>query len=360
MSHAHPLAACAAQSLSASFSTSLNGLQSDRDWVALYLRRDTSGYHAALRGKGGEAYPGERVIVRARSRMLQPQNRLMDWPSAELASDTAGEVHLGDLDQRAVEVVVEAPDVPGVHSLRYTFPTPRAVLPEQLHLPSRSGADQVMARLPWTGPLPAGDALAPSEASLLVTGKDGAVLHNASSHLRWRPRLRCLDLVGLPDGDYALRLHAAGFRAAIRVGGTRSAHDSLRTMIVQGNRVLEVRLSPLSIAPLSLATVSPVACAAQLPLHTARVPSVGSVEARGETLRVKLTNATPGTRVHAVCRHFAPTADACESFAPSTRRGLATTSFGTKRSQYVEGRTLSEEYMCVRRAPEAPFHLHIR
>lgn len=290
--------------------------------------------------------------------MLRPETRLLHWPSEELTTDGAGEVHLGHLDREAVEVVVEAPDVPGVQALRYHFPSPRAALPDQLHLPSRATPDQVMARLPWTGPLPAGGRLAPGEVSLLATGRKGAVLRNASPHLHWRPRMRCLDLVGLPDGHYELRLHAADFRAVIRVGGRHSPHDALRAMLVQGSRVLEVGLSararttgPPLASPPAVGSPAPwtAAYGSQLPLHTARVPAFGPVEVGEDTLRVKLTNTTPGTRVHAVCRHFAPTEDACEAFAPSTRRGLATTSFGTKRSQYVEGRTLGEEYMCVSR-----------
>ncbi|MCC6738789.1 MAG: hypothetical protein IT452_07060, partial [Planctomycetia bacterium] len=274
----------------------LNGIDRTATVHDLHAGRTSAGYLVDLRGKNGEARPGEPVVLTFKHRWFREEIR------AELTTDAQGRIALGALDGIAW---FRARDAAGTER---TWPVARGACsrPESLH--GRAGDT---LRVPLAE---AGGADATPAASLLEV-RGGHFVKD------WRGSLATaggfLELRGLPPGDYSLFLKPEETEIRVRI----TAGEARDGFVLSPRRALEIpRLAPLQI--------------------TAVEPAAGEIV-------VRLANATPFTRVHVFGARYLPAYDVFAHLGYSGTPGLRQQPWTPARTFYESGRDIGDEYRYI-------------
>lgn len=255
------------------------------------LVRTDAGYAVELRGKSGEVQRG-RVC-----RMNLYHRDYRDAVQVALQTDANGRIQLGRL--------------PGIYRVQVTkdggsggtfdITDARVRLPGELH-----GITGGTIRIPYQG-----NESAPTRTEFSLLGNN----HDAFEHLAIANGF--LELRDLDPGDYELRLHRSYQSVTVRI--TRGERDG---------RYLIGRDRALSATPTR-------------PLH------VTSLESTDDAVRIRVANASEGTRVHVVATRYLPAYDLFAGLRGKASAGPAVMPLDRLASTYDAGRKLSDEYRYV-------------
>ncbi|MDT8389727.1 MAG: hypothetical protein RRC34_04360 [Lentisphaeria bacterium] len=284
--------------LSASYSTSLNGIEASDKVSDLFLRRAAEGYRVDFLGRNGEPLADRAVHVSVKHRMITDEETIV------LKTDAAGRVSLGYLPE-ITQVTASTDD-----GLIQSWP-----LHGDTH--SQPSVIQVNVGSPVMIPFmaaPEADVFAPF--SLLET-RGGQNVKDWSAHVALEGGY--LIARDLSAGDYTLLLKDSGDRVAIRVAEVleRETDDGV---LVGKARLLEL---------------------------TNPVPAqIGAVSADKDALSLTLIGAGPAARVHIVCSRFAPRSP-LHVANPVVNPPVWGQNLPPVVSHYLSGRTIGDEYRYV-------------
>ena len=255
------------------------------------LVRTAAGYSVELRGKNGE-------LQRGRVCRLQLHHRdYKQIVKTSLQTDQDGRIMLGRLPGiYRVDVSKE-----GGGNGSFELKGARVDLPVTMH-----GTAGETLRIPYQG-----TSSSPSRTEFSLLSNN----HDAFDRLAIANGF--LELRELDPGDYELWLHETGEMVTVRV--TRGKRDG--RYLVGSDRAL----------PTTTTT----------PLHILDVAS------DDQQVRVRLANATKGTRVHAVATRYLPAFDLFEGLRGKGRRPARATKMTLRGSTFDAGRKLSDEYRYV-------------
>ena len=269
----------------------INGIDATVETGAALLARTTGGYVVELRGKNGEPQPNRVCHFRFHHRDFRHP------VGVSLQTDDSGRITLGSLDGIDRVWLQKDSEFGG----DFLLPQSRCRVPGALH-----GNVGETLRVPYQG-----QATAPSRAEFTLLGHE----RDAFEHLALANGF--LELRNLAAGDYYLDLHRTGQRIVVRI--TDGNRDD--GYLIGQDRVLEAhRTDPLQ---------------------------VQSVGIDGEQLRIKLSNATPGTRVHVVATRYLPAFDPFRGLVGPRLAPLSATHYERPTSSYHSGRKLGDEYRYV-------------
>jgi hypothetical protein len=269
----------------------VNGVDATPLTASAQVLATAAGYVLEVRGKNGEPRAGRTCTLQFAMRdYVQPV-------TASLQTGADGRIALGPLP--GVESV--SFEVQGAGPGSLALPRPQHLLPTRLH-----GLAGETLRVPYRG-----TAREPTRAafSLLAHGED--LFGRLALVDGW------LELRDLPPGDHELVLHETG--ASIAVAITQGRREG--GWLLGADRTLQAP----SAAPLQLR----------------------QLEVAGDTLVVRVGNATPGTRVHIAATRALPTFDAFAALASIGTADGATLVPERAVSSYHSGRQLGDEYRYV-------------
>lgn len=255
------------------------------------LLHTTGGYVVELRGKSGEVQAGRTCNLRLYHRDYR------DTINVSLQTDERGRIQLGRLT--GIDRVYVKKNGGSGGTFELTGATCR--MPSVLH-----GSVGDTLRLPYLGKL-----AAPSRSEFTLLGHN----HDAFEHLAIADGF--VELRNLEPGDYSLQMHETGERITVRV--TKGQRDS--QYLIGRDRVLET--TPTR------------------PLH------LQQVAIDGDNLRIRVANATDGTRVHVVSTRYMPTYDLFANLRGAQPRVAQAMDQQRDDSSYHAGRKLSDEYRYV-------------
>jgi hypothetical protein len=279
--------------LSAADGLSINGADATDAVHDLFLAKGSGGYVLHLVGKTGEPLERKAVTLDLRHRAFH------EAVTITLETDGRGRLELGHLEDIGR---IDAKSPAGV-ARAWEPKGPEAALPGAIH--ARPG-DRI--RVPYAG------GASREEVSLLE-------LRGGSLQRDWIGAVRkeegALVVEGLPPGDFELHLFADRRTITLRVepGEVRAA------WIASSSRQLELRaLTPITFgAP----TVSP------------------------SSIELRLSGASPGTRVHVVGGRFLPAFSMFGALARIDRPDPRMVETARARSRYVSGRDIGDEYRYI-------------
>ncbi|MEZ6184492.1 MAG: hypothetical protein R3F62_05705 [Planctomycetota bacterium] len=300
------------QELTAIRTLSLNGVEQEPITSALHLQRTDQGYALHLLGKNGEPRPGVALTVQLyyREHSLRTVSRHK--------TDPQGRVTLGGLPH-VLFLDAECPAAGA--SSRWTLARGSWELPDALQ--AAEGERLEVAHL-GAATEPARDAVA------LLERRGAGYLRDLRSLVRLEDGAWVLS--GLPAGDYALTLKEPGKTIPIRI---------TRGSTVAGWAVGQKR---------------------QLERSPARRVRIAEGRCDGSTVRFRVANAGPQTRVHLLATRFVPQAQAADRLALGAA-ALRRTEVSPLLSDYQNGRELGDEYRYVldrQLEPQFPGHLLTR
>lgn len=255
------------------------------------LLNTTGGYVVELRGKSGEVQAGRNCSLQLFHRDYR------DSINVSLQTDERGRIQLGRLTGIDRVFVQKTGGQGGTFEL--TGATCR--MPSVLH-----GSVGDTLRLPYQGEL-----AAPTRGEFTLLGHN----HDAFEHLAIADGF--VEVRNLAPGDYTLQMHETGDHVTLRI--TKGQRDG--RYLIGRDRVLETT-----------------------PTRPLQVQQVGI---DGDNLRIKVANATPGTRVHVVATRYMPTYDMFANLRGSQPQTPQTIDQARSDSSYHAGRKLSEEYRYV-------------
>jgi len=275
---------------------SLNQIDSTARIEDLHLSRTPEGYVLRLLGKNGEPKNDRPVNLVLKHRdFVSPVN-------VTLQSDADGRVTLGEL-KGIVSVQATGPDnTPRAWNL----PRDRCTLPATIH--ARVGDKIVVPYL--------GGAAQPGAAEFALLEKRGTTYVQD-----WLPSLALKDgfveIAGLPMGTFELWLKESNETIALEVtdGEVRNGY------VMGANRLLEVK-NPQ-------------------PLR------IGLLHADGDQVTIKLSHATPLTRVHVAAARFMPAYSIFDALAVRAPAEPQVVLPGRAESLYVSGRDIGDEYRYI-------------
>ena len=270
---------------------SFNSIDKTAETSIPMLLRTTSGYIVELRGKSGEVQAGRVCRVSLFHRDYR------DAIEVSLQTDELGRVRLGRLP--GIDRVQVYKD--GGNGGTFSLQTAQARIASVLH-----GTVGETLRVPYQGNL-----AAPSRGEFTLLGHN----HDAFEHLAIADGF--LELRNLAAGDYSLQMHETGHYVTVRI--TKGQRDG---------RYLIGRDRILSNSP-------------------TRPLQVQKLAAEGDNLRIKIANATPGTRVHVVTTRYLPTYDMFAGLQGRSPEGPIAIDQQRVDSSYHAGRKLSDEYRYV-------------
>jgi hypothetical protein len=264
----------------------------------LWLRRTADGCWLELIGRGGEPLTRTPVTVQLRPRLF---SRLVD---AVLATDEHGRVALGDLAEIA-HLHAESPLAANPLEVPLEPWGRRASWPTDVYLAAGESLT-----------LPADGAALPDTAvSIAEVSGAGALSRTLAAQVEVGGGL--LVVTGLPAGDYVARSLPSCRRVGVHVlPGERNEQD----ILARERAVTAAPYRPLGIAECAL---------------------------NGETLAVRLVNASPGTRVHVFANRLLsgrdPATDLLLGVPPTAVEHLDPQA----PARYVSGRALGDELRYV-------------
>ncbi|MCB9878068.1 MAG: hypothetical protein H6835_10745 [Planctomycetes bacterium] len=275
----------------------VNEIDTSYDTRCPLLVRDAQGFYVEVRGRNGEPVAG--VSLRLWLRSMEHEDELQEL----VRTDAAGRAQLGPLT--GLRWITISPLGDDIHYwLWHIDPTGNSATREL------SGLVGQTLRLPHA--THAGDT--PATISLLAV-HESTFLRDASAHVTVRDGF--VELKGLAAGDYSLWLPGDEHAIAVHVvaGAERAG------WAVGSDRAIELPQRPA------------------LQIRAATV--------QGDTLQVRLGNATAGARVHVYATRYPETFDALARLETKSGRGLGSRSFAPPASTYVAAQQIDDEYRYV-------------
>ncbi|MEZ6036366.1 MAG: hypothetical protein R3F29_02715 [Planctomycetota bacterium] len=275
----------------------VNEIGTSYDTRCPLLVRDAKGFFVEVRGRNGEPVAG--VSLQLWLRSTEHEHELQEL----VRTDDAGRAQLGPLT--GLRSITISPLDDDIHYwIWHLDPTGNSATREL------SGLVGQTLRLPHA--THAGDA--PATASLLAV-HESTFLRDASAHVTVRDGF--VELKGLPAGDYSLWLPGDEHTIAVHVvaGAERAG------WAVGSDRAIELPRRPA------------------LQIRAATV--------QGETLQVRLGNATADARVHVYATRYPETYDPLARLETKSGRGLGSRSFAPPSSTYVAAHQIDDEYRYV-------------
>jgi len=269
----------------------VNGIDRTAETSTPLLMRTDAGYVVELRGKNGELQAGRVCHLRMSHRDYRDQIHV------ELQTDADGRIQLGPL--AGIRDVTVTKD--GASGGTFHLDDARCRLPRVLH--GRAGET---LRVPYLG-----ERAAPTRAEFSLLGS----AEDAFEHLAIADGF--VELRDLAPGDYSLRLHERGQHVLVRVtAGERDGQWLIgESRVLSGSRTR--------------------------PLH------VPEVNVEGDELRIRVANASEGTRVHVGASRYMPAFDLFDELRGDAGRRAVAVDQEPARSSYHAGRKLSDEYRYV-------------
>ncbi|MBI4605992.1 MAG: hypothetical protein HY721_28845 [Planctomycetes bacterium] len=282
--------------LAASRSFELNGIDATEKIECLHLSLGEGGWHLELLGKSGEPRPSRPVQLRLKHRDFR------DPFGTALRTDGRGRAALGALE--GIELL-EAQGPEGVTQGWSLAPDPGS-LPAAVH----AAAGRAVS-LPYGGPA----GRPPRSEASLIEVRDGTYVADRSAALSAGGGF--LRIEDLPPGDYELRLKALERSVDVRVAAGAEAEGH----VLGAHRALELGRGALL--------------------------QIAGVSVDGDALRVRLSNAGDGTRVHVAATRYVPEHPLARSLDVVPPPDLRERSFFEPEALYVVGRELGDEYRYV-------------
>ncbi len=302
-----------ARTLAWSKTFSVNGFARSDCVQQVFLRRGADGYRVEVRGRQGEPLAGCELTASGRSRF----GRLTDG-GHRLQTDADGAVRLGFL-KGVANLFVYVYE----HGRQYEWtldPAEETTVPSEIHAVAGETIE-INAAGCKDADLPSRDKLAPF-VSLLERNTANEIVRNRLACVR-EGAGGALFVEGLPAGRYELRLRTLEKTIAIRVTAPADA-TAPHGWLVNGTQCLSV--TPASERPLRIAE---------------------AVCTSNGTLRVRLANASPETRLHVFARHFIPrTRDAdvaADYLKDAATPPVVARAWDAVRSSYLSNRDLGDE-----------------
>ncbi len=262
----------------------------------LHLAKEPGGWVLDLRGKTGEPLGDRAVNLRLKHRDFRTP------VPVSLRSDPTGRITLGPLEDI---VRVDATTPEGVEQ-SWVLPRDAHTYPDAVH-----GRVGDVIRIPYMG---TADAPRREELSLLELR---GTTFTADRFDALSIRDGFITVTGLEGGDYDLKIKPDGPDITIRV----TDGDEALGYVMSDTRHLKV----LDAAPLQIVSVTP--------------------EEAGVAIR--LANAGPHARVHAMAVRFVPETSAFANLIPYRVASPSEISLDTLESQYVAGRSIGDEYRYI-------------
>jgi hypothetical protein len=282
--------------LAAGETFAMNGIDKTDKIEDLHLAKFGPDYVIEIRGRTGEPRPDRPVQLAMKHRDFKEPAR------ADLKTDGRGRIVLGPL----AEIVSVGATSPDGTAHNWTLPVDRHTYRRVV---DAKAGDTVT--LPYLG-----TAGAPSRAELaLFEVRDNLIRSDRFDALVVRNGL--LELRGLPAGDYELLLKQTG--------------EQVRVRIVGGDTVAGYVLGKLR--HLELARLKPV--------------QVTSISTDADALTVKLTDASPFTRVHIFATRYRPAFSAYSDLGKIGAAELGGVYPSHAESAYLTGRNIGDEYRYV-------------
>nr|HEX4315678.1 hypothetical protein [Kofleriaceae bacterium] len=281
------------QQLASSSSVDVAAMHGGVATEALYLARTAAGWVMSALGKSGEPRARRPVTVGLMHRWTRAR---VDY---ELATDDRGRIELGEL----AGVVRVSATLGGTQQV-WQVGDPAISSPATC----MAATDELVVPVPPTRD--AADVLARMS---IVEVRAGVPVRHAELAGAARVEAGAIFVRGLTAGDYWVRAPGCG-------------HFALG--VIAGARVADCALDATSVIRLSL------------PL-----PTIASLELRGDHVAVRVSGATADTRVHAIATRFAP---ARVSQVPLGRARPGAARVDRERpSSFVSGRELGDEYRYI-------------
>jgi len=286
------------ETLSASRTFTLNGIDATSLVEDLHLLKADGGYVLEMRGRNGEPIPERPVALVLKHRDFK------QTVTVSLKTDARGRITLGALKNITRIDTRHGPKLEAKH--QWSFWGDAHNLPRILH--GRAGGT---IAIPWMRP-----AAKPQRDELsLLEVRSGQYVADRFGALRIAGGM--LETRGLPAGDYSLRLKRSGQQIEIKITDGKDVAGYLTSP----NRRLEVR--------------------------DAKGVQIVDVTTDKDTIKVRLTNATEFTRVHIAAARYMPEYPLYPSLhpfgwlAPGESRARPVESF------YIAGRKISDEYRYI-------------
>ncbi len=309
------------QDLSDSISVSLNGIDAEAHIEDLHLARTAAGFVVCHLGKSGEPKAGTALNVQFKHRDLVPMLHIT------LQTDANGRVELGHL-RDILSLTVSTPS--GV-SESWTLPRDRSRTPSAINV--RAGET---FRVPLMEVAPLGATGVPDEfgkpaaPETTVQRRDAFLLEFTGGtfvrdHFKALSRKDgCLEVAGLPAGDYQLFLKRDFALITVRV----APGEDRAGWIVSERRHLE---------------------------RSGREPlQVSAVAAGKADVRITVGGADPRTRVHVFGTRFVPAFSALDGLGRPPVAGARAVELSKAPSHYVSGRDIGDEYRYILERRAAP------
>lgn len=283
------------QELADSETFALNGIDRTLEVQTLYVGKTAAGYYVETRGKNGELLTGEPLSCFFKHRLFRTEVHVV------LKTDAKGRTQLGVLNGiERFRIQASAGQ-----ELSWTPSRDACAYPEALQ-----GKVGETLRIPMVWD----PTDLSAEASLLET-RNGQFVKD------WHAALAVVDgfleLRGLTAGDYSLFLKSEGREITVRV----TQGDVANGMVISPRRALELpRLAPLNVVSIT--------------------PGADSVE-------IRLTNATPFTRVHVYATRYLPAYDLFSRLGFAGTPPLMQQPWQMARTFYESGRDIGDEYRYI-------------
>lgn len=284
------------EDLSDSVTFDINGIDTTSAVQDLHVTKTAAGYAVELRGKNGEPCPDEPLFCTFKHR------RFREEVTAELRTDAQGRAMLGALDGIAWFRVRE----PAGTERTWTLARAACTRPRSLH-----GRVGDVLRVP----LAEAAGHDPAAVASLLEVRNGAFVKDWGEALATAGGF--LELRGLPASDYSLYLKDEAFEITVRV----TAGDSRDGFVFSPRRALELP----KLAPLQMAAIEPGPA----------------------SVKVRLANASPFTRIHVFGTRYLPAHDLFGGLGFSGAPDLRVQPWKPSRVFYESGRDIGDEYRYI-------------
>lgn len=288
------------QDLRSSQSFELNKIDATSETMAYHLQNTDEGYRILALGKSGEIMPHSVISLNLNHKY---------WSQSiytTLQTDAHGLIHLGPLKD---VITITAP------------------VYWNLNEDTRSYQPNIHSKVGEVIQIPVMFKSVTRDSVALHELRGGSRVQDFYQTLHFNAEKSLLEISGLPEGNFQLILKKEGVTISISV----AEGNIVDRFICSSSQILEVvNKFPLQISAINVQQVN------------------ANSNASSGNLHIKLTNTTKFTRVHVLATHFA------EGFATfdllDDKQRLQPThvhQFGFPISDYLSGRTLSEEYRYI-------------
>ncbi len=284
------------QKLTLSRGCEVNQIDGTDEIQDVHLMPTDSGYVLEVLGKTGERRPRQAVRVQLKHRDF------VDPVDVDLQSDADGQIQLGQL----MNIASVTATLAGGSARSWPLGEDTLTRPDRIHVPAGE-IIQVPAPVSM-------DEVSRSEVSLYET-RQGSVVADHFDRIELKEGL--LQIADLKPGDYALRLKQIPALIGIKVVEGKTYPG----VVVGKHRHAEIR----DIRPLVVKTIT----------------------ASDDQLQIQLGNTNKYTRVHVLATRYQPRFDAFNEFARVGGIPPWIQIQSLRRSAYMAGRKLGDEYQYI-------------